>query len=403
MFCGINHTRKEDFSVVWDLGRRCTYACTYCLDHRSNKTSPFVGLEELKKTLDGVVEYGQLMQQYRSYDLPIDLAFTGGEPTAHPDFFDFLIYAKEKYPFIRTNLTTNGCYTKRKAELVMKTCHSTTVSYHAEATEQEKKLVIDNIKLMYEKNYNFRINVMFHKDYWRECERLCNWLQKRNIRHTARPIGDSGNPKDIEDGSAHLYSKKQLDYFANQWERKKPKNNSPKKDVMNMATRGRRAENAIGRPCCNGKCLSMKMGDKWESGFRVPSTNFNGWHCMVNWYFLYINSELDAVYHHQTCQVNLDGEVGPIGKASEFDTIIQSLRKKLRSGKMPVIRCPKFHCGCGLCAPKALHEKDATEIFEQRTKHLEPQFRKDIGGLDSHETLFHRFRKLDKDSKNNET
>ena len=68
MINAINHTRKEDFSVVWDLGRRCTYACTYCLDHRSNKTSPFVNLDALKKTLDGVVEYGQLLQQYRSYD-----------------------------------------------------------------------------------------------------------------------------------------------------------------------------------------------------------------------------------------------------------------------------------------------------------------------------------------------
>ena len=48
---------------------------------------------------------------------------------------------------VRTNLTTNGCYTKRKAELVMKTCHSTTVSYHAEATEQEKELVKNNHNL----------------------------------------------------------------------------------------------------------------------------------------------------------------------------------------------------------------------------------------------------------------
>ena len=357
MFNAINHTRKEDFSVVWDLGRRCTYECSYCLDHRSNKTSPFVSLQQLKQTLDGVVEYGQLIQQYRSYDLPIDLAFTGGEPTAHPDFFDFLVYAKEKYPFVRTNLTTNGCYTKRKAELVMETCNSTTVSYHAEATDQEKKLVIDNIQLMYDNHYNFSVNVMFHKDYFEECAKLCDWLFDLEIRHTARPIGDSGDPKDVKDGSAHLYTQKQLDYFKTQWTRRRI--NKP--NVMQMATK-KRAETSIGRPCCNGKCLNLKIGDQWEREFRVPTTNFNGWHCMVNWYFLYINSELDAVYHHQTCQVNLEGKVGPIGKASEFDKIIKPLREKLRSGKMPVIKCPKFHCGCGLCAPKALNKEDAKEI-----------------------------------------
>ncbi len=389
MINAINHTRKEDFSVVWDLGRRCTYACTYCLDHRSNKTSPFVDLNALKQTLDGVIEYGQLLQQYRSYDLPIDLAFTGGEPTAHPDFFDFLEYAKLKYPFVRTNLTTNGCYSKRKAEQVMKTCHSTTVSYHAEATDLEKELVKNNLQLMYDSDYNFSVNVMFHKDYFDECADLCDWLKDRKIRNTARPIGDSSDPQDVADGSAHLYSQQQLDYFKNQWERKE----TTKKDVMQMAIK-KRAETSIGRPCCNGKCLSMKIGDKWERGFRVPTTNFNGWNCMVNWYFLYINSELDGVWHHQTCQVNLEGEVGPIGKASEFDKIIEPLREKLRSGKMPVIKCPKFHCGCGLCAPKALYEQDAKEIFEQRTKHLEPVFQKEAGNWNG-KTIWTRFKEID--------
>ena len=59
MINAINHTRKEDFSVVWDLGRRCTYACTYCLDLEA--INFFVNLDALKKTLDGVVEYGQLL------------------------------------------------------------------------------------------------------------------------------------------------------------------------------------------------------------------------------------------------------------------------------------------------------------------------------------------------------
>ena len=56
VFTGINHTGKEDFSVVWDLGRRCTYACSYCGPHHSNKTSPLVDIDKLKHTLDGVVK-----------------------------------------------------------------------------------------------------------------------------------------------------------------------------------------------------------------------------------------------------------------------------------------------------------------------------------------------------------
>lgn len=110
MFTGINHTRKEDFSVVWDLGRRCTYECSYCGPHHSNKTSPLVEIDKLKHTLDGIVEYSQLMDLYRKEPLKLDIAYTGGEPTIHPAFFEFVRYAKETYPFIRSNITTNGCY-----------------------------------------------------------------------------------------------------------------------------------------------------------------------------------------------------------------------------------------------------------------------------------------------------
>ena len=137
------------------------------------------------------------------------------------------------------------------------------------------------------------------------------------------------------------------------------------------------------------------MGESWETGYRVPSTNFKDWHCMVNWYFLYINSELDAVYHHQTCQVNLEGKVGPIGRASNFSPIIDKLKQKLRSGIFPVIKCPKFHCGCGLCAPKALEESTASDIFYEHTKHITPSFTKESADPGCGKTIYGMFKNLD--------
>ena len=385
MFNAINHTKKEDFSVVWDLGRRCTYACSYCGPHHSNKTSPLVNLQSMKNTLDGIVEYAQLLDQYRDNHRIIDIAYTGGEPTIHPAFFDFVKYAKTKYPFIRSNITTNGCYNQKKCKHIMECVNSTTVSYHAEASDTEKKLVIDNIKLMHDSKYNFRVNLMFHKDYFEECKELAEWFEDLNIRYTARPIGDSDNKKDLKDGTAHSYTQEQLDYFKAQWTKKKIK----KSNTMQLQTKT--SIETIGRPCCNGKCLRIKTDDEWKTSYRVPSTNFKGWNCMINWDFLFINSELDGVWHHQTCQVNLDGQIGPIGKASEFDKIITSLREKLRSGKMPVIKCPKTHCGCGLCSPKALNEVDAKEIFLTRTKYLEPTFQQEIKNIENDKTIYKMF------------
>ena len=392
MFSAINHTKKEEFSVFWDLGRRCTYACSYCGPHHSNKTSPMVTMAVLKQTLDGIVEYAQLMNLYRKESAPIDIAYTGGEPTIHPAFFDFIKYAKNTYPFVSSNITTNGCYTEEKCRQIMDCINSTTVSYHTEGTAEQKKLVIDNIKLMHKSGYNFRINHMFHKDYFDECIELAEWFDDLGIKYTSRPIGDSNNKEDIKDGTAHEYTPSQLEYFKTQWTRKqlKPKKRIvQKKQIMQMVKKDT-SINTIGRPCCNGKCLNLKINDKWIRDRRVPSNNFKEWNCMINWDFLFINSELNGVWHHQTCQVNLDGQVGPIGKASEFDEIISNLRKKLRSGKMPVIKCPKTFCGCGLCSPKALQEDDAKEIFESRTKYLEPVFQKEVKDISEDETIYGR-------------
>lgn len=393
MFSAINHTKKEDFSVVWDLGRRCTYACSYCGPHHSNKTSPNASLDTLKHTLDGVIEYSNLLNYYRTEPKVTTLSFTGGEPTINPAFFEFVRYAKDTYPLVKSDVTTNGCYTTSKCQELMECMNSVTLSYHAEGTSEQKKLVIENIKLMHENNFNFRINLMFHKDYFDECIKLAEWFDELGIRYTSRPIGDSNKKQDIKDGTAHEYTEQQLSYFKNQWSNKSKPKSTPPKNTMHMAAKKTSLE-TIGRPCCNGKCLNLKVDNKWTREFRVPTTNFKGWSCMVNWDFLFINSELDGVWHHQTCQVNMDGQIGPIGKASNFEPIIDNLRTTLRSGKMPVIRCPKTHCGCGLCSPKALSDDDAREIFNDNTNHLEPMLQNEIKDISDDKTMYRMLKEL---------
>ena len=84
---------------------------------------------------------------------------------------------------------------------------------------------------MHDADYNFSVNVMFHKDYFDECADLCEWLSSLHIRHTARPTVIV-EPEDVADGFVLVFQE-QLEYFKRQWERKEPK----EKDVMNMATK----------------------------------------------------------------------------------------------------------------------------------------------------------------------
>lgn len=364
MFSAINHTTNERFHVVWDLGRRCTYACTYCGPHRSNKTSPIINFESLKKTLDGVVQYCLLLNRFRSQHKVVDLNFTGGEPTVHPKFFEFIEYCKQTYPKLKTNLTTNGCYSLNKCQKIIDNMDSATISYHPEATVKEKELVLDNLQKMVDSNFPVTVNVMFHKDYFEECKKVIEYCNALGIKSTARPIGDSKNVKDVKDGYAHEYTLEQLRYFNKSW------NNVPS-NVLGMVDK-KTAIETIGRPCCNGKCMSIKKHGKWNNQHHVPNNNFNGWYCMVNWDFLYINSESNEVYYHQTCKVNLDSEIGPIGTADKFDDIILNTQKMFDTGKFPVIKCPKFFCGCGLCSPKARDTKDAEQIFFEKTRDIQP-------------------------------
>ncbi len=340
--------KSNRYQIIWDLGRRCSYACTYCPPHRNNKTSAFVDYATLCKTMDGVAEYALLYDSFRKKPAKKKLSFTGGEPTVHPNFFNFLKYVKNEYPDFSRGLTTNGWFSDRVCDKVLTFTTGGTLSYHCESTDKQKEQVISNAIYLREK---YKVNVMFHKDYFWECVDVCEKLEKNAVDYIPRIIGDD-NPNDkksIELGYTHSYNKDQMDWFRKYWKQKG-------QDVKETGN----TQKGLGRPCCGGRCFKA---DGVDSYF-LPSTNFLGWNCMVNWYFLFLNSELDAVYTHQTCGVNLNGEVAPLGKISEFDKIIDKLEHELYvHNKVPMITCPKTFCGCGMCVTKS--KGDITPMFSK--------------------------------------
>ena len=119
--------QSNRYQIIWDLGRRCSYACTYCPPHRNNKTSPFVSFDKLCKTMDSVAEYALLYDSFRKKPAKKKLSFTGGEPTVHPDFFKFLKYCKKEYPDFSRGLTTNGWFSNSVLDKVLSL--TTAVSY----------------------------------------------------------------------------------------------------------------------------------------------------------------------------------------------------------------------------------------------------------------------------------
>ena len=370
------------FQVTWDTGRRCNYDCTYCPAHRHDNFSAHATLEELKRNVDFLYEYTDLYMQYRNLKIA-NFGFTGGEPTVNPNFIPFAQYLKQQYEENYKDrwdagfaLTTNGAMGEKMGQAVMENFGHATVSYHSESDDKLKQQVKDRIlQFAYQgplHEFTVSVNVMFHAEYFDECVQLCDFLQAHEVDFVPRVIGEEPDSKPT---FAHKYSEEQLQWFKNYWKRKNEEKRE-QETTWALSAASDKTENKqkvignnIGRPCCGSRDMMLYNGtDSRKSNF-VDFREFKGWNCSVNWFFLHLEQQTDSIYHHQTCQARFDGTRGPIGKISEGHKLIEELKVKLESGKMPTIVCPKQTCGCGLCAPKSMNQDRFFDILEN---HIDP-------------------------------
>lgn len=389
--CAIDDKNEKQLMVIWDLGRRCTFACSYCPPHRKNNWSKTASLAELIATADTLERYSEIYNAKRNERFRVAASFTGGEPTVNPDFFKFLEYLQANYPHWKRSLTTNGFYSERKLRTVMANTNFTTVSWHCEGSPAQKKRVKKNLEIMNAEGYGFKINIMFHeqKDYFQECIDLAMWCDDNGVTYTPRVVGDQGDIKQgIKDKTVHEYTDEQLEWLKRYWDAKKAGAAHPayaasiviKPTVYDhnrnpeQLPEKKSVGQKMGRPCCSGRKMDLLDDDTWSVGTFIENNNFQGWSCMINWYFLYIHQEIDKIWHHQTCQVNLEGKIGPICNVSNFAEYCDGLEEKMNTGNIPYIRCPKSHCGCGLCVPKAKHDGLANEIFKRHAPGIQPDF-----------------------------
>lgn len=373
--------------IVWDLGRRCNYDCSYCTGWMHSTTAPFNKLDQYKRTAEFIDGYVSIYEQFEKTPFRNVLSFTGGEPAVNPDFFPLIEHLQTEYPHFVLNLTTNGTWSKRRGQFLLDHLDSVTVSYHCEGTDKQRQLVRDNLVWMREniKNkHKLKVNVMMHMDHWEDCiDLIDNVLIPNDIKYIPRTIGDDGRNRyewfEDMDGvmrrTSHKYTSAQMDWIKGHWQHE----NKKVGDKTELKKSNDGDVRKIGRMCCGGRCMTTKGVDstKENDTMFIVESDFQGWNCMVNWFFLHIEEDKDVAYHHQTCQAKtvdtpeieigpllehvstFSDNRGPICNLSKSEEYLLWLEDKVyREGRPPTMVCPNGHCGCGICIAKAKTNED---------------------------------------------
>lgn len=356
--------RRPSFQIDWELTFFCNYDCSYCKSHDNTTRHP--DKQECKQSIDFAFAYAdQLLQYKKPYERSVTLNLAGGETLIHPDITEILSYAHEVYETkyktrwtFSIHVVTNGSVGKNVLEKCLPLIDHWAVSYHCEANAKQKLLCRDTISLLKQHNKDLRVAVMMHSDthYFDECVEMINWLTDNQIRYTPKAIGDVAVDESWTiDKTIHSYSQSQTNFLVNQWNA----------DIKNMIKTddNRYIFASAGRGCCSGQGLCVDSDRKNLQNF-VADRNFQDWYCSVNWYFMYIDQKNKQFYHNRSCQVNTQNKISPLGSIEQAQQLLDELAQQLAEKQMPVIRCPKTLCGCGICAPKAKNKEEFLKVIK---------------------------------------
>jgi len=123
---GVEMNFPIDYQVLWDLGRRCNYNCSYCWPSVHSNTEQFADYETIITAIDMIVDNWANGQQIR-------WNFGGGEPTMHPRFIDILKYLKSRNQWVL--VTTNGSRSTKFWKEAAKYINSINMSAHFESMD----------------------------------------------------------------------------------------------------------------------------------------------------------------------------------------------------------------------------------------------------------------------------
>ncbi len=136
------------YQILWDLGRRCNYDCSYCWPSAHNRDAEHKPLKVMIDTADKLISSWSFGSQIR-------WNFGGGEPTLNPDFLEFVKYLHSRNQWVL--VTTNGSRPRSYWKEAIKYINSVNLSVHFEFSKDQR--ILENI------------------------EEICDYFDKHNADH----------------------------------------------------------------------------------------------------------------------------------------------------------------------------------------------------------------------------
>ena len=350
----IDPKNKPSFLLDWEITLRCNLDCSYCGTWGHDNTTQHPELDECLKSIDFMFEYVNIyMQQKPKWAREVVLNVYGGESIFHPNIIEVHTAIKEKYQkykddwYLTVHTTTNLIAGKSLINKLKELIESWTVSYHTEANAKQKEQFKQNLLDLMKNGNRVKAVILMNPHHWEDALAMVDFCKENKIPHQPRQLDDLTN--------RYLYSPEQVRWLNGLYNAKSHKANEvavKNNDKVNLTN--------IGRACCGDRQICTN-GDFQKRNYFIPN-NFKGWHCSVNWFFLYVKQRTREVYHNKDCQMKFDGTVGPIGHLDNSELILDNLKNQMSTG-MPVIQCAKKMCLCGICTPKASTKEHFDNMF----------------------------------------
>jgi len=121
----IKQKYSKYFHINWNITNKCNFSCEYCHPYNYEGSSPTFQLDTYKKFVNKIKK--QIGENRK-----LIISFAGGEPTAMPEFDEFLTWLVEQG--VKVGITTNGSKNIKFWEKHKKSFSWVAFSFHSEKT-----------------------------------------------------------------------------------------------------------------------------------------------------------------------------------------------------------------------------------------------------------------------------